>query len=64
MKTKGFILLIILFRSLSSYSQENKIETANQRAQCFFVELGGNGLIISANYDVRFAKKQMVLVRG
>ena len=58
METKFFILLIILFCNLSSYSQENKIITANQRAQCVFGEFGGNGLMFSANYDLRFTKKQ------
>jgi hypothetical protein len=58
MKTKFFILLVITFYSLSSCSQANKIVPANKRAHCVFGELGGNGIIISANYDVRFEKKQ------
>lgn len=58
MKTKLFALLITVSCNLSSYSQENKVETTNQRAQCVFGELGGNGIIFSANYDLRFAKKQ------
>src|SRR5687768_10080250 len=51
-------LLMISFCNLSSYSQKNKIETTNERAQCVFGELGGNGLMFSANYDFRFAKTQ------
>lgn len=58
MKTFFFILLTMMFCSLSTYSQENKIEIANQRAQSIYLELGGNGAGFSANYDVRFAKKQ------
>ena len=58
MKTTFFILVIIFFCNLITYSQENKTETTNQRAQCVFGELGGNGLMFSANYDIRFAKKQ------
>jgi uncharacterized alpha/beta hydrolase family protein len=57
MKTTFFILVIIFFCNLITYSQENKTETTNQRAQCVFGELGGNGLMFSANYDIRFAKK-------
>ena len=58
MKTKLIILSALIFTGLLSYSQENKIEPVSKRAQSAFLELGGNGIILSANYETRFAKKQ------
>ncbi len=50
--------MIIVFITTSIYSQGYKSELPNDRAKCVFGEIGGNGLLISANYDVRFARKQ------
>ncbi len=58
MRSFIFIVLILLSFALPSYSQQNKIEPFYQRAQSVFFELGGNGIILSGNYDLRFAKKQ------
>jgi hypothetical protein len=42
-----------------SYAQKNeKAHIPSQRAQSVYGELGGNGILFSANYDVRFANSQ------
>ncbi len=40
-----------------SYAQDKKYSSIDQRAQSVFAEVGGNGLLISVNYDTRFARK-------
>ncbi len=58
MKTILAMICMIFLCNFIGLSQDNKNEQQNKRAQCVFGEIGGNGLFISANYDVRFGKKQ------
>lgn len=57
--------LKLLFASLwianLIYAQENEkvhVDLTSKRAQSVYGELGGNGILFSANYDVRFTKSQ------
>ena len=58
MKLKSSILIFLIASSASAFAQENKVEPSTERAKSVYAEIGGNGLLISANYDFRFAKKQ------
>jgi hypothetical protein len=49
-------LLLISTFTTAAFSQETKVPS--QRAQAVYGELLGSGLIFSAHYDFRFAKKQ------
>ena len=53
---KFFILLICCIASIICYSQKTSEPTSP--AQSVFIEIGGNGLLFSANYDVRFGPRQ------
>ncbi len=39
-------------------AQSMRAASENKRAQNFFVELGGQGLLFTANYDTRFANRR------
>jgi len=58
MKFKSSILIFLIAISASAFAQDNKVEPSTERAKSVYAEIGGNGLLISANYDFRFAKKQ------
>ncbi|WP_316822852.1 hypothetical protein [Pedobacter gandavensis] len=52
------LLLVAMFGS-SLLAQENNTTAADtSRAQNVFIELGGQGLTFTANYDSRFSKKR------
>lgn len=53
---KLFITLFFCFSAIISFSQKNN--EATSPAQSVFLEIGGNGLLFSANYDVRFTPHQ------
>lgn len=57
MKVYLFCLLCLVL-SASCVAQDKNFPDAPGRAQCVYGEIGGNGLLLSANYDFRFAKKQ------
>lgn len=48
-----FLFLILGVKGVSGQESER-----NKRAHTAFIEVGGNGVLISLNYDFRFAKKQ------
>ena len=48
-----FVSLCLCFQS---FSQEKEFEIPASSAPNIFIELGGNGLFLSANYDQRFNK--------
>ena len=58
------LLLVILIPTANFFSQTtttSAIETLNEnsrRAQSIYFELGGNGPLLSLNYDFRFTKSQ------
>lgn len=56
MKTKIFLVLWLNMMIVATQAQK-EIST-NTRAQAVYAELGGNGLLLSLNYDVRFANVQ------
>ena len=53
---KFFITLLLCLSAIISFSQKNN--EATSPAQSVFIEIGGNGLLFSANYDVRFSPRQ------
>jgi hypothetical protein len=57
MKTNLIFFAFVIIAQVS-YAQDKKYSSTDQRAQCVFGELGGNGLAFSVNYDIRFARKQ------
>jgi len=61
MKTKytALLILVLVFSSVRVKGQESGSTSAQneKRAQNVFVELGGQGLLFTANYDSRFSKR-------
>jgi hypothetical protein len=56
---KPTLLLLFAFITNSIYAQKDTIvDMPLKRAQSVYGEIGGNGIVFSANYDVRFAKSQ------
>ncbi len=53
-----FPFLVIIISTAVCYSQDKSYSSAGERAQDVFGEIGGNGLLISVNYDTRLAPKQ------
>lgn len=53
---KFSITIVVCLITIISYSQ--KTEEVSSPAQTVFIEIGGNGLLFSANYDTRFSRKQ------
>ncbi len=53
-----FVLFFLLINSVKG--QENRAESlgSEKRAQNIFVELGGQGLLFTANYDTRFSNRR------
>jgi hypothetical protein len=49
-------ILLLMFRS--GDGQHLNDAKRGVRAQSIYIEIGGNGVLFSANYDFRFAKKQ------
>ena len=59
MKIKSFFILsLALFISSIANAQTQESTIAEKRAQNIFVELGGQGLLFTANYDSRFSKRR------
>jgi len=61
MKKRYIVIFTItsLFFSLSSQAQHPASNSASgKRAQNIFVELGGQGLLLTANYDTRFGNRR------
>ncbi len=62
MKTKytALLILVLVFSSVRVKGQESGSTSAQneKRAQNVFVELGGQGLLFTANYDSRFSKRR------
>ena len=62
MKTKytALFTLVLLFLSVLVKGQESGSTSSEngKRAQNVFVELGGQGLLFTANYDTRFSKRR------
>jgi hypothetical protein len=59
MKIKSFFILsLALFISSLINAQTKESTIAEKRAQNIFVELGGQGLLFTANYDSRFSKRR------
>ncbi len=60
MKTKSttLLLILLLLASMHSNAQNIKDEGLEKRAQNIFIELGGQGLLFTANYDSRFSNKR------
>ena len=65
MQPKIYLLLLaILLATVNIFAQtappgaDEKPNTYPHGAQAIYVELGGNGLFLSANYDFRFTKSQ------
>lgn len=58
MKSNTFLLffIILLFSTGLVKAQENKSDY--KRAQNIFVEIGGQGILFTANYDSRFSNKR------
>jgi hypothetical protein len=57
---KMCLLLAIFSLSFSAYSQEStKIESAGPIQNSFYAELGGPGILFSANIDRRFSKSHL-----
>lgn len=61
-KTIGLVVLVLIITQNRINAQSNLTEKqkndSSQRAQIVFGEIGGNGLLLSANYDFRFFKSQ------
>jgi hypothetical protein len=59
MKIKSFFILsLALFISSIAIAQTQESTIAEKRAQNIFVELGGQGLLFTANYDSRFSNRR------
>lgn len=59
MKIKSFFILsLALFITSIAIAQTQESTIAEKRAQNIFVELGGQGLLFTANYDSRFSKRR------
>jgi hypothetical protein len=60
MKTRSIIILILVSLFSNSFVNAQTIENkGNQnRAQNIFVELGGQGILFTANYDSRFSNRR------
>lgn len=62
MKTRyaAFLTLVLLFLSVILKGQESSSTSSGgeKRAQNVFVEIGGQGLLFTANYDSRFSKRR------
>lgn len=57
MKTAAtFISLLIIFNFVANGQTPN--DAGSHAAQSVYLEIGGNGILFSANYDTRFAKTQ------
>jgi hypothetical protein len=48
--------ILFFFRPVSA--QDSRASLENKRAQNVFVEIGGQGLLFTANYDTRFSNKR------
>lgn len=59
MKIKSFFILsLALFITSIAIAQTQESTIAEKRAQNIFVELGGQGLLFTANYDSRFSNRR------
>ncbi|RYE36154.1 MAG: hypothetical protein EOP42_04420 [Sphingobacteriaceae bacterium] len=58
MKKIYFILSTIFVLSISQTKAQQTIDSGTGRAQNFFIELGGQGIVLTANYDTRFSNKR------
>ena len=58
-KYTALLILVLVFSSVRVKGQESGSTSAQneKRAQNVFVELGGKGLLFTANYDSRFSKR-------
>lgn len=58
-KYTALLILVLVFSSVRVKGQESGSTSAQneKRAQNVFVELGGQGLLFTANYDSRFSKR-------
>jgi len=59
-KYTALLIFVLLFSSVIVKGQESGSTSAQneKRAQNIFVELGGQGLLFTANYDSRFSKRR------
>jgi hypothetical protein len=60
MRKLYFLLLTVttVCLSLTTSAQETRTAAETKRAQNVFVEIGGQGLLFTANYDTRFSNKR------
>lgn len=58
MKALFIAIGFILFLENHANGQNSEKVLAEKRAQNIFVEIGGQGLLFTANYDTRFSKKR------
>ncbi|MFA6946694.1 MAG: hypothetical protein WC220_12420 [Pedobacter sp.] len=62
MKTRSTSLLILCFLLINGFAKGQKARPASsgveKPAQNIFVELGGQGLLFTANYDTRFSNRR------
>jgi len=62
MKTKhtALLILVLLFFNILAKGQESASTSSGseKRGQNIFVELGGQGLLFTANYDTRFSNRR------
>lgn len=58
MSPKPIILAFLMAHSFCASAQKSDNEKTNRAAQSVFVEVGGNGVGFSANYDSRFNKSE------
>jgi hypothetical protein len=54
MLNKLSFLVIAILASITNFSQEKYVGRFTGNAQCIYGEILGNGLTLSANYDIRF----------
>ncbi len=58
MKKFYFILLMLCTLCISQSKAQQTVDSGTGRAQNVFVEVGGQGLFFTANYDTRFSNKR------
>lgn len=57
-KTYTFLLVLFALFSYSETQAQQTIDSGTGRAQNVYVELAGQGLLVTANYDTRFSNKR------